>query len=229
MIQKIKIKDIELMQDTELQSITLDSVALADFVKINRCAKKVLEIGSGNGIISLLLAKKMKAKIVGVEILKKSYDLAIENANNNEIKNVEYINEDIKEFSKHIFQEFDIVVSNPPYFLESNENQIKKDSCKRIARNEENLKIEEIIAISNAILKNRGHLYLIFRVERLDEILEYLLGTKLVAKVLKFVYTKRDAKALLVLVDCIKGVKKGLVVEAPLNVYDSSVKEYLYK
>ncbi|WP_277284964.1 methyltransferase [Sneathia sanguinegens] len=227
MIQEICIKGLKILQNVDLQSVTLDSLVLADFVKINRKVKNILEIGSGNGIISMLLYKKTSANIQGVEILKESYELAVENmrANNMEI---EYINADIKEYSKGLHQNFDVIVSNPPYFIEKNENQKKKNILKQIARNEEDLKIEDIIEISNRLLKNMGHLYLVFRVERLDEVLEYISKTKLVAKVLKFVYTKNTDNALLVLIDCIKSGKKGLIVEKPLNIYDKKIKNEIY-
>ena len=76
MIQEICIKGLKILQNVDLQSVTLDSLVLADFVKINRKVKNILEIGSGNGIISMLLYKKTSANIQGVEILKESYELA---------------------------------------------------------------------------------------------------------------------------------------------------------
>ncbi len=228
MIQEIKIKDLKILRDTNLQSPTLDSVILSDFVKINRKVKKVLDIGSGNGIISLILSKKMKAKIIGVEIQEELYNLSLMNLKLNNLE-VEYILDDVYNYSKNLHQEFDVIVSNPPYFVENNENQLRDNQNLQIARNELSLKIEDIIKISDRVLKNMGHLYLVFRVSRLEEVIKYLQGTKLVIKELQFVYTKKNEDALLVLVDIVKGANIGVVVRSPLNVYDEVIKEKIYK
>ena len=228
MIQEIKIKDLKILRDTNLQSPTLDSVILSDFVKINRKVRKVLDIGSGNGIISLILSKKMKAKIIGVEIQEELYNLSLMNLKLNNLE-VEYILDDVYNYSKNLHQEFDVIVSNPPYFVENNENQLRDNQNLQIARNELSLKIEDIIKISDRVLKNMGHLYLVFRVSRLEEVIKYLQGTKLVIKELQFVYTKKNEDALLVLVDIVKGANIGVVVRSPLNVYDEVIKEKIYK
>lgn len=217
MIQEIKIRDLNILKDTKLQSPTLDSILLADFIKVNRHVKKVLEIGSGVGIISLLLAEKMKAKIIGVELQKELFELSIKNSFNNNLE-VEYILDDIYNYAKNLYQEFDVIVTNPPYFVEKNENQLKKNESLQIARNEKTLSIEGILKISDKILKNRGHLYMIFRVERLDEIILYTSNTKLKLKEMQFVYTKKNANALFVLADFVKGVKSGVVVKKALNI-----------
>ena len=112
------LKDMEIIQRNDFQNFTLDSVLLADFVKINRKTKKILDIGTGCGIISLLLAKKSQAKIVGIEIQEIMSEIAKKNINNNGVKNqVEILSNDIKNFKK-LFKrdEFDAIVTNPPYF-----------------------------------------------------------------------------------------------------------------
>ena len=90
------LKDMEIIQRNDFQNFTLDSVLLADFVKINRKTKKILDIGTGCGIISLLLAKKSKAKIVGIEIQEIMSEIAKKNIENNGVKNqVEILSDDI--------------------------------------------------------------------------------------------------------------------------------------
>ena len=212
MIHKIKIKDLDMYQDTEMQSITFDSILLSEFVKINSKVIKILDIGAGNGIISLLLSKKTSANVTAVEILEKSCELAILNAKENNV-DIEVLNCDIKEYAKNKHQIFDVIVSNPPYFIENNKEQLRNSEYMQIARNENDLKISDIISISNKLLKNNGHLYLIFRCDRLDEIITYFEKTKLRVKVLKFVYTKEKSNALFCLLDAIKGANRGLVIE----------------
>lgn len=228
MITNIKIKDFNIYQDTELQSVTIDSLLIADFVKINRKSKKILDIGAGNGIISILLSKKTNAKIHGVEILKRSYDLAIKNIIKNNL-NIEMFNDDIQNFYKSKHQQYDIIVSNPPYFdFEKNENQMKRNIEKQIARNEKSLTIEKLISVSSFMLKNNGHLYLVIRSDKLFKVFAYLKKYKLIPKVLKFVYTKNDANAKMVLLDCAKNVNEGLVVENSIYVYDENNEKSQY-
>ena len=85
MLTSIKIKEYNIYQDTELQSITLDSILISDFVKINRRSKNILDIGTGNAIIPILISKRTSANITGVEILEKSYNIALKNVEENNI------------------------------------------------------------------------------------------------------------------------------------------------
>ena len=77
------IKNIKVIQRNDFQNFTLDSVLLADFVKINRKTKKILDIGTGCGIITLLLAQRSKAQITGIELQKIMAEIAIRNINSN--------------------------------------------------------------------------------------------------------------------------------------------------
>ena len=71
------IKSMKVIQRNDFQNFTLDSVLLADFVKINRKTKKILDIGTGCGIIALLLAQQSKAQITGIELQKIMAEIAI--------------------------------------------------------------------------------------------------------------------------------------------------------
>ena len=77
------IKGMEIIQRNDFQNFTLDSVLLADFVKINRKTKKILDIGTGCGIIPMLLGKKSQAEIIGIELQKEMSDIAEKNIKNN--------------------------------------------------------------------------------------------------------------------------------------------------
>lgn len=221
----LKLRDLIITQDTNLQSFTLDSVLVADYVKINRKLKKILDIGSGNGVISMLLAKKSTAKITAVEILESSHNLALKNFKNNNL-DIEAINCDIKEYLKGEQQIFDAIVSNPPYFkIPKKETQMKNKDELKIARHETNLTLTELINISSRLLKNNGHLYLVFRTERLNDILDMLKNNNLAAKSLKFVYTRENANSLLTLLDAKKGAKQELVIEPPLYINEGEISE----
>jgi len=93
------IKNMKIIQRNDFQNFTLDSVLLSDFVKINRKTKKILDIGTGCGIIALLLAQRSKARITGIELQKTMAEIAIRNIKINEFENqVKIINEDIQSF-----------------------------------------------------------------------------------------------------------------------------------
>ena len=171
------IKNMKIIQRNDFQNFTLDSVLLSDFVKINRKTKKILDIGTGCGIIALLLAQRSKAQITGVELQKTMAEIAERNVENNKFENqVKIINEDIKNY-KNIFNrdEFDTIVTNPPYFEFTGDISQTNDLEQLAnARHNINLSLEEIIKISSYLLKNMGSFSIVFRSERLVEVLALL-------------------------------------------------------
>lgn len=222
MLTSIKIKEYNIYQDTELQSVTLDSILISDFVKINRRSKNILDIGTGNAIIPILISKRTSANITGVEILEKSYNIALKNVEENNIS-INLVNMDVLEYAKNKHQEYDIIISNPPYFDdEENVLQMKQNAYKQIARNFKKLNFEDLIRVSSYMLKNNGHFYVVIRAKSLNNFIILLEKYNLSAKVLKFVYTKNNTNAKLVLIDCIKNSSKDLIVENPIYVYDEN-------
>lgn len=229
----VKISGFDLIQKKGLQSTTLDSLLLADFVRINGRSKNILDIGSGFGIISMILARKSKAKVYGVELNEESYIVSQENRKNAKLDNLEYKNMDINNY-KEIFKEqtFDIIVSNPPYFEEKNIENMRNMTSINDAKFENTLSIKKVIDISRVLLKNRASLYLIFRTERLMEILGYINGTNMEIKRLRPVYTKyNDDSSLISMIEIMKNVKSGFVMESPIFVYKNERErnEYITK
>ena len=168
MLTSIKIKEYNIYQDTELQSVTLDSVLISDFVKINRRSKNILDIGTGNAIIPILISKRTSANITGIEILEKSYEIALKNVEENN-RSINLVNMDVLEYAKNKHQEYDIIISNPPYFDdEENVLQMKQNSYKQIARNFKKLNFEDLIRVSSYMLKNNGHFYVVIRAKSLN-------------------------------------------------------------
>ena len=226
------IKRMKIIQRNDFQNFTLDTVLLADFTKINRKTKKVLDIGTGCGIIPILLAEKSKAEIVGIELQKEMADIAERNVQNYE-ERINIINDDIKNYQK-IFKkdEFDCIVTNPPYFeFKGDINQINNSPKMSIARHNINLTLKEIIQISSRLLKNSGYFSMVFRSERLIEILELLTKYNLEPKRLKNCYTKRNENAKICLIEAIKNSNKGLNIEPPIFVYEENGEksEYIKK
>ncbi|MBP9477223.1 MAG: tRNA1(Val) (adenine(37)-N6)-methyltransferase [Sebaldella sp.] len=214
-----KLDGLEIIQRNDHQNYTLDSRLLSEFCRINRHVKKILDIGTGNGILPMLLSKKSKAEIVGIEILEVSADLAKKNIKlNNLEERVTIINGDIKEWESYFRRdEFDQIITNPPFFkYDGNNSQINDLDQLTIARHEYNIKLSEIIEISSKLLKNNAYFTMVHRSERLVEILELLVKYGLEPKRLQFCHTKSEGQAKILLIEAIKNSKKGLKIEAPI-------------
>lgn len=225
------IKDLKIIQRNDFQNFTLDSVLISDFVKINRKTKKILDIGTGCGIISILLAKRSKAKITGIEILETMAEIAKENVKNNGFyEQISIVNEDIKNYKKTFSEaQFDTIVTNPPYFeFKGDFSQINDLEQLACARHNVNLTVEEIIKISAYLLKNMGSFSIVFRSERLIEILELLKKYNLEPKRMKNCYTKWNENAKICMIEAIKDANIGLLIEMPIFVYDKNGKKSEY-
>ena len=228
------LKNMKIIQRNDFQNFTLDSVLIGDFVKINRKSKKILDIGTGCGIIALILANRSKAEIVGVELQEIMADIAKENVQNNELENrVKIMQGDIKNY-REIFKrdEFDVVVTNPPYFeFKGDINQINDLEQLAMARHNIDLSIEKIVEASAFVLKNGGSFNMVFRVERLVEVFEIMRKYRLEPKRLTNIFTKQDGESKICLIEGIKDAEKGLKIENPIFVYDEKGKrsEYIEK
>lgn len=208
---------IKIVQDSEGFKFSLDSVLLANFVTLNKSTKKIMDIGSGNGIISILLSLKTDAHIDGVEIQREGYLNSLESIKLNKMDNISVFNDDIKDFYKTLESDtYDVVVSNPPYFMGNihNINEMKK-----IARHSLSLDYKDVIVISKKILKNNGLLSIVHRPENLMDILMFMRSNNIEPKKIRFVYPYKGKNANILLVEGAKNGKPGLKVMDPLYVY----------
>ena len=215
---------LKIYQNTDWFLFSLDSVLLPNFVTINKGVKKILDLGTGNAPIPLILSTRTKASITGVEIQKDLYLLAKKNIEYNKLTNqIEIINEDIKELKKlYESDTFDIITCNPPYFKYSKESHLNEDEHKVIARHEKSIKIEDIITISKYLLKNNGILALVHRTDRLIEIINICEKNNLQIKRLRFIYPKEKEESNMVLVEARKNAGIGLKILSPLYVHEEN-------
>ena len=162
--------ELKIYQDDNKFMFSLDSILLAYFVNIKKCAKNILDIGTGNAPIPLMLSKRTSADITGVEIQESSYLLAKESVQYNKLEDqINIINGDIKELSLDMKNNYyDTIVSNPPYF-KSNTMMSNNDN-KKIARSEVYLSLEDILKISKRLLKDKGNVAIVNRPDRLCDI-----------------------------------------------------------
>ena len=209
-------KKLKIVQDTEMFNFSLDSVLLPNFITINANINQILDIGTGNGPIPLILSTKTKANIVGYEIQKEVSNLAKESIKiNNLQKQIKIINDDIKK-NTYETETFDIITCNPPYFEVKNKSKLNKNDYKTIARHEVNLRLEELLKISKKLLKNGGVLGLVHRPERLIDILSTMRKYNIEPKKIRLVYPKMNKQANILLIEGKKNGKKGLKILPPL-------------
>jgi tRNA1(Val) A37 N6-methylase TrmN6 len=214
-------RDMYIVQDPSMFKFSLDSILLPNFVTINQTAKNILDIGTGNAPIPLILSRKTKAHIIGVEVQKEVYDMALESVNINKLGDqIDIVNADIKDYYKKLDTKFDVITCNPPYF-KVNENSNKNDSeYKTIARHEVLLNLEDIMKISRSLLKTNGFLSIVHRPERLVDIITLMKQNNIEPKKVQFVYPKKGEDANILLIEGSLNGKPGIKVLEPLYVYD---------
>lgn len=215
---------LKIIQDPELFNFSIDSHLLAYFASVRANCNIICDLCSGNAPIPMYLTLRTKAKIIGVEIQKKSYILGIKSIEMNQLENqVELINDDLIDIHKKIGrQKFHLVTCNPPFFKVSDMSKFKKSDYKTIARHEVLVDLESIIKEAFMLLENKGHFAMVHRPERLVEIIELMKKHKLEPKRLQFVYPKKNEECNHILIEGIKNGNPGLKVLKPLIIYDEN-------
>lgn len=202
---------LKIIQDPSLYTFTSDSVILANFIK-TKPKDKCLEIGMGGGIISILLSAKTKFEsITGLELQKDMTLLAEENIKLNNLSSVvRVINMDAKDYRKKFLPgEFDVVFSNPPYMIES-ENK-NKNECREIARHEKYLPLKDLIKVMSDSLRFGGKAYIVYGASRSAELISSLTLNKLEVKTMFFTENGKG-RVVLVVIEAVKGGRKGVTV-----------------
>jgi tRNA1(Val) A37 N6-methylase TrmN6 len=214
--------NLKIYQDTEMFNFSLDSVLLANFVTINKSVKKILDIGTGNAPIPLILTTKTNSKIDAIELQKKSYELAKKSIEYNKLDSrIHLINDDINIYYNSINSDtYDVITCNPPFFKIEDSSKKNLSEAKKIARHEFTLKLENIFIISKKILKNNGRIAIVHRPERMIEIIELMKENGIEPKRLQFVYPKENLDAKMILIEGVKSGKKGLKVLSPIYVHN---------
>ena len=172
-IDDLEYKGIKIIQNKNYFCFGIDSILLTDFAKEIKDNARCIDLGTGNGILAILLSAKTNlSEIYGIEVQEKLAELARRNVvlNNMEQK-VEIRAENIKNLL-NIFpkKSFDYVITNPPY--KENGTGIKNENIEKlIARHEIEASLSDFLNISYNLLKDNGTLYMVHRTERLVDIL----------------------------------------------------------
>jgi tRNA1(Val) A37 N6-methylase TrmN6 len=211
---------VSITQQKKGVRFTLDSLLLADFCRI-KPRDRVLEPGSGTGIISLLLAKKFpKARFVADEVERAAYELLFRNIEDNSLsENIVPMNADIldlgRSFSPHTF---DVIVANPPY-TKPNTGRTSPLPTRHLARQGQTAPITAWLDLKD-LLKNKGRYFLVFPASRAAELMTLLRTRDLEPKRLRFVHPSQYKPASLALVEAMRSAGIGLDVLPPLIVHE---------
>lgn len=206
----------KIVQNDDYFKFSLDSILLSDFVKVNYGDKNLLDMCSGNCPIPIILSNKIR-NIVAFEIQKQIFDLGIKSIKLNNIGNVNLINDDVKNINSYYDDGcFDIVTCNPPYFKLNNGSIVNDCMVKAIARHEVKIKLSDIISISYRMLRDKGRIFLVYRTDRLFELVDLLREYKFGIRTLQFCYHNLNSNCSIVLVEAMKNGKDDLKIMNPI-------------
>lgn len=210
----------EIIQNPDKFCFGMDAVLLSGFVKVKR-DETILDLGTGTGIIPILLEAKTQGKhFTGLEIQEESVDMARRSVIHNHLeRKIDIIHGDIKEAGK-IFDaaSFDVITSNPPYMIDSHGLK-NPNEPKAVARHEVLCTLEDVVCAAAKLLKPGGRFYLVHRPFRLVEIMVLMSRYKLEPKRMQMVHPYVDKEPNMVLLEGRKDGKSRLAVEKPLIVY----------
>ena len=219
-IDDLQRNNYKIIQDPERFCFGMDAVLLSGFAKAKE-GDRVIDLGTGTGIIPILMEAKTKASdFTGLEIQPESADMAQRSVELNHLESkIRIVTGDIKEASS-LFgaATFDVVTSNPPYMTEHHGITNEK-SPKAIARHELLCTLEDVISQAAWLLRPGGSFYMVHRPFRLVDIMVLMREYHLEPKRMKLVYPYIDKEPNMVLIEGLRGGRPRLTVEKPLIVY----------
>ena len=230
------IRDVRLFQAKDGYRFSVDAVLLEHFISAPRLGRGI-ELGTGSGIISLLLARRVKhVTIAAVELQESLAERARRNVRLNGLEGrVDIISRDIRGLRK-VFPAngFDFAFSNPP-FRKPQTGRMSVHEERALARHEVEITLPDLIRTSAYLLKHSGKFYLIYHPFRLTELIALLRDSRLEPKRMRFVHSSTRGEAKMVLVEAVKGSGTWLKVSPPLyihekgNAYTAELKSILGK
>ena len=210
----------KIIQNQNKLCFGMDAVLLSGFANVKK-GEKVLDMGTGTGIIPILLEAKTEGQhFTGLEIQEESADMARRSVAYNHLEEkIDIVTGDIKTASEWFpLASFDVITSNPPYMTDA--HGIKNpEAPKAIARHEVLCTLDDLARETSRLLRPGGRFYLIHRPFRLVEIFQTLTAYKLEPKRMKLVYPFVDKEPNMVMIEAIRGGKSMIKVEEPLIVY----------
>jgi tRNA1(Val) A37 N6-methylase TrmN6 len=216
-------KILYLYQKEDGYKYNSDTLALYDFILKFNPKKSVLDVGSGSGILGLLLKRDCDIELTSIDIQKTNQTLTYKNADKNSLHVEAYCGDFLKfDFNK----KFDFIVSNPPFYHEG--SQKSENKTLSISRYASFLPFEDFAKKVSSIISPRGNFIFCYDAKQIDLILSLLLKYRLKPIEIKFVHTKKDKDAKLVLI-CAKKSSKSLCKILPPLYMDSDQMKKIYE
>lgn len=199
--------DLYVYQDKDMFNYSVDTILLGNFVTLNSTTKRMLEVGTNNGALSIFVSERSKnLKIDAIEIQEQALEVAKMNLEmNNKQEQINLIHADFNEYwkaqNKAQAKKYDVIVCNPPFYKKEAQARKQGNESIYIATHEVALNLEQLIAGSAKLIKQKGYLAIVEPTERLVDLFELLRKYNFEPKRVQMVHPREDAKSNLVLVE----------------------------
>lgn len=221
-LDDLQYNGLKLLQKKDGFCFGVDAVLLSHFAKVDKNST-VIDLGTGTGIIAVLLAaKKEPRKVTGLEIQQEMAEMAARSVKLNGLEDrVEIVQGDIRE-AVRLFgaSSFDAVVSNPPYMGRGG-GLLNPDDMKAVARHEILCTLEDVVSSASKLLRPGGKFSMVHRPQRLVDIIFNMRNNSIEPKHLRFVHPSPGKKPNLLLISGTRSGNPELKVQEPLYIYDN--------
>lgn len=212
---------LKIIQNQKMFNFSLDTVLLAQFCTIAKDTKKIIDLGTNNAAIPLLISTRTKKPIVGVEIQAEACDIASRNVVMNHLENqIEVVLMDMKDYVKAYPKSSNLVLCNPPFFKLGEKSNLNENESLQIARHEIKVTLNEIVATAKGLLEYHGRFAMVHRPNRLIEIIEAMKANDIEPKRLRLVYPKVGKDSHILLIEGVYKGQPGLKIEPPLYAHN---------
>ena len=215
-------KNYKILQKIDHYSMSTDSFLLPYFANVPKSSKKkIIELCSGNGGISIILREKSQAQIEMLEIQEDLVELSRRSIELNKLTGINVKNGDIKKIKDYYKpSSFDYVIGNPPYFPVKNMPNQREKFNHNISRHEILCNLSDVIKSIKYLLKQNGKFSLVHRTYRISDIISECEKNSLAIKRIRFVYSKESSNnSKIVLVEGSISNVSDIKVEQPLYIY----------
>ena len=221
-IDDLELDNLKIIQNKNGFCFGIDSVLLTDFAKTIRPNSSVIDLGTGTGVLPILLSSKTKnTTFVGVEVQNDVAEMAERSIKLNKLEDrIAVLNTNILDLKERYKRgNFDVIITNPPY-KKLNSGLKNEQESKIISRHETTASLEDFIDIASYLLKDLGEFYMVHRPDRLVDIFYLMRSKKIEPKKIRFVYPNKNKNANLILIKGIKNAKPFLQYEKNLYIYN---------
>lgn len=226
-LDDLTVGGLKILQARNGYRFSIDPVLLSAFLS-NVKSARIADLGTGNGIIPLLLSARKEAQsITGIELQPGMVARARRSVELNGLEeSIRIVVGDIRDLPEALCAgSWDIVTANPPYRTQDT-GRVAPDNERATARHELSGGIDDFLRAAASLLNAGGRFYVVYLAERLTELLSGMRRLRMEPKRLRMVHSRADEPARMVLVEGRKNGKPGMVVEAPLIVYKGKGRDY---